>query len=157
MAETVRTICDACYNEVDAPVIAVRETVDVRGVPITDEFWYPVCPLCGNRIGHAATMDRNFEKMYAAYREARDVPQPDEIVALRRRYGFSQRVLAAILGIGVASVQRYEGGALPSESHAELLRQARVPQVLRRRSRSTWGSGTESARCGPSSSRRPAG
>ena len=65
MAETVRTICDACYNEVDAPVIAVRETVDVRGVPITDEFWYPVCPLCGNRIGHAATMDRNFEKMYA--------------------------------------------------------------------------------------------
>ena len=135
MAETVRTICDACYNEVDAPVIAVRETVDVRGVPITDEFWYPVCPLCGNRIGHAATMDRNFEKMYAAYREARDVPQPDEIVALRRRYGFSQRVLAAILGIGVASVQRYEGGALPSESHAELLRQARDHQVLRERLR----------------------
>lgn len=136
MAETVRTICDGCYNEVDAPLIAVRETVDVRGIPITDEFWYPVCPLCGNRIGHAATMDRNFEKMYAAYREARNVPQPDEIVALRRRYGFSQRVFAAILGIGVASVQRYEGGALPSESHAELLRQARDPQVLRERLRS---------------------
>ena len=136
MSEIVRTICDVCCNEVDAPVVAVRETVDVRGVSVTDEFWYPVCPLCGNRIGHAATMDRNFEKMYAAYREARDIPQPDEIVALRRRYGFSQRVFAAVLGIGVASVQRYEGGALPSESHAELLRQARDPQALRERLRS---------------------
>ncbi|OUO85700.1 type II TA system antitoxin MqsA family protein [Gordonibacter urolithinfaciens] len=135
MSETVRTVCDACYNEVDAPVVAVCETVDVRGVSVTDEFWYPICPLCGNRIGHAATMDRNFEKMYTAYREARDVPRPDEIVALRRRYGFSQRVFAAILGIGVASVQRYEGGALPSESHAELLRQARDPQILRERLR----------------------
>ena len=90
MSETVRTVCDACYNEVDAPVVAVCETVDVRGVSVTDEFWYPICPLCGNRIGHAATMDRNFEKMYTAYREARDVPRPDEIVALRRRYGFFQ-------------------------------------------------------------------
>ena len=135
MSETVRTVCDACYNEVDAPVVAVCETIDVRGVSVTDEFWYPICPLCGNRIGYAATMDRNFEKMYAAYREARDVPRPDEIVALRRRYGFSQRVFAAILGIGVASVQRYEGGALPSESHAELLRQARDPQILRERLR----------------------
>ena len=57
-------------------------------------------------------------------------------MALRRRYGFSQRVFAAVLGIGVASVQRYEGGALPSESHAELLRQARDPQALRERLRS---------------------
>ena len=131
----VKTFCMECGKAVDASVETVRETVDVRGLPITDSFEYAVCPVCGNRIPEPVFVDRNFEKMYAAYREARDVPQPDEIVALRRRYGFSQRVLAAILGIGVASVQRYEGGALPSESHAELLRQARDPQILRERLR----------------------
>lgn len=135
MSEVVHTVCDACYEEVDAPLSMVRETVDIRGVPITDEFVYPVCPSCGNRIGHAATMDRNFAKMYGAYREAAGIPQPDEIVALRRRYGFSQRVFAAVLGIGVASVQRYEGGALPSESHAELLRRARDRRFLLERLR----------------------
>lgn len=134
--DRVKTFCMECGKAVEASVETVRETVDVRGLPITDSFEYAVCPVCGNRIPEPVLVDRNFEKMYAAYREARNIPQPDEIVALRRRYGFSQRVLAAILGIGVASVQRYEGGALPSESHAELLRQARDPQVLRERLRS---------------------
>lgn len=46
---------------------------------------------------------------------------PEEIVALRKKYGFSQRVFAAILDIGVASLQRYERGCLASDSHAQLL------------------------------------
>ena len=73
--------------------------------------------------------------MYRAYREKLDIPQPEEIVALRKGYGFTQRVFAAILDIGVASLQRYEQGALASDSHAQLLRQARDPRFLRDRLR----------------------
>lgn len=134
---TVKTFCVECAREVEATIEKVRETVDVRGYPITDDFEYARCPECSSRVPEPVLVDRNFAKMYGAYRAARDIPQPDEIVALRQRYGFSQRVFAAILGIGIASVQRYEGGALPSESHAELLRQARDPQMLRERLRSS--------------------
>ncbi|WP_241963798.1 type II TA system antitoxin MqsA family protein [Gordonibacter sp. 28C] len=132
---TITTFCTECERQVEATIEAVRETIDVRGCAVTDDFEYAVCPYCENRIPEPVLVDRNFAKMYGAYREARGIPQPDEIVALRRRYGFSQRVFAAVLGVGVASVQRYEGGALPSESHAELLRRARDPRFLRERLR----------------------
>lgn len=132
---TITTFCTECERQVKATIEEVRETIDVRGCAVTDGFEYAVCPYCESRIPEPVLVDRNFAKMYGAYREAAGIPQPDEIVALRRRYGFSQRVFAAVLGIGVASVQRYEGGALPSESHAELLRRARDRRFLLERLR----------------------
>lgn len=71
--------------------------------------------------------------MYRAYRTKLDIPQPEEIVTLRKRCGLSQRVFAAILGIGVASLQRYERGSLATDSHAQLLRSARDPRFLKKR------------------------
>ena len=133
---TVNTFCVECGKQVEAPIEMIREAIDVRGFSVVGDFEYATCPCCAARIPDPTLVDRNFAKMYSAYRKAMDIPQPEEIVALRRRYGFSQRVFAALLGIGVASVQRYEAGALPSESHADLLRQARDPQVLRERLRS---------------------
>lgn len=130
MNDRVVTICDECFEEVEAEVKAARDTVEVRGVEVTDRFEQVVCPKCGSPIGYGPVVDRNFERMYRGYREACDIPQPEDIVALRQRYGLSQRVFAAILGLGVASVQRYEQGSLPSESHAELLRRARDPRFL---------------------------
>lgn len=132
---TITTFCTECERQVKATIEEIRETIDVRGCAVTDDFEYAVCPYCESRIPEPVLVDRNFAKMYGAYREAAGIPQPDEIVALRRRYGFSQRVFAAVLGIGVASVQRYEGGALPSESHAELLRRARDRRFLLERLR----------------------
>lgn len=132
---TITTFCTECERQVKATIEEVRETIDVRGCAVTGDFEYAVCPYCESRIPEPVLVDRNFAKMYGAYREAAGIPQPDEIVALRRRYGFSQRVFAAVLGIGVASVQRYEGGALPSESHAELLRRARDRRFLLERLR----------------------
>lgn len=133
MVEFVHAICDACFAEVDAPISIVRESVAVRGMPVTEDFEYPICPECGNRIGHAPTMDRNLEKQYRRYRDLRDIPQPEEIVALRKRYGFTQRAFAAVLDMGIASVQRYEHGALPTAAHAHLLRNMRDPRYARER------------------------
>lgn len=133
MKEVIHVLCPSCWEEVDAAVEVIHEQVDVRGTLIEGDFEYPLCPVCGERIGQAVIMDRNFEKMYRQYRDMLDIPQPEDIVALRKRYGFTQRVLAAILGIGVASLQRYERGCLATDAHAELLRNARDARFLKKR------------------------
>ena len=133
--ETMHTVCSECLREVDAAYVVEHEAVDIRGVSVEGEFKHLICPECGERIGQLDIAGRNLDKMYRAYREKLDIPQPEEIVALRKGYGFTQRVFAAILDIGVASLQRYEQGALASDSHAQLLRQARDPRFLRDRLR----------------------
>ena len=54
----------------------------------------------------------------------------DEIKEIRQRYGLSQRSFAQLLGIGPASIVRYEQGATPSKANANLIRAARNPQFM---------------------------
>lgn len=48
---------------------------------------------------------------------------PSEIVHFRERYGLSQRALAKLIGIGSATITRYEQGSLPTESINNLLQE----------------------------------
>lgn len=130
MTQTKRLLCPECWEEVDAEHVVRHETVEVRGVPIEDDFEHYICPKCGDSIGWAPIVDKGLHKLYRAYQEKMGLMQPEEIVALRKKYGFSQRVFAAILDIGVASLQRYERGCLASDSHAQLLANARDPRFL---------------------------
>ena len=59
---------------------------------------------------------------------------PDEIKRIRKKYGLTQQAFARLLGIGEASMVRYENGQPPSTS------------VCARRSRAA-GSGTPAASC----------
>ena len=54
----------------------------------------------------------------------------DEIKSIRMRYGLSQTSFALLLGIGPASIVRYEAGATPSKANANLIRAARNPQFM---------------------------
>lgn len=53
-----------------------------------------------------------------------------EIKDIRNRYGLSQKSFALLLGIGPASIVRYEQGAIPSKANANLIRAARNPQFM---------------------------
>lgn len=53
-----------------------------------------------------------------------------EIKDIRKTYGLSQRSFAALLGIGEASIARYETGATPSKANANLISAARHPQFI---------------------------
>ncbi|WP_245864842.1 type II TA system antitoxin MqsA family protein [Eggerthella timonensis] len=130
MEPVKRLLCEECWEEVDATYEMRHHVEDVRGVVVEVDIEHLICPKCGNSIGWAPLVDKGFEKLYRAYRDKAGVMQPEEIVALRKKYGFSQRVFAAILDIGVASLQRYERGCLASDSHAQLLANARDPRFL---------------------------
>ena len=53
-----------------------------------------------------------------------------EIKEIRSQYGLSQKSFALLLGIGPASMVRYEQGATPSKANANLIRAARIPQFM---------------------------
>lgn len=53
-----------------------------------------------------------------------------EIKDIRARYGLSQKSFARILGLGEASVARYEAGQTPSKANANLIRAAKIPRFM---------------------------
>lgn len=68
-----------------------------------------------------ADEENKFQEAYRKYRELNALLQPEEIKAIREKYGLSQRALARFLGWGEITVQRYETGALQSNAHNFLL------------------------------------
>lgn len=54
----------------------------------------------------------------------------EEIKEIRGRYGLSQRSFAQLLGIGPASMVRYEQGVTPTKANANLIRAAKNPQFM---------------------------
>lgn len=129
----IATFCTECFEDVSALVETVHETVDIRGTLVEVDNDYPICPRCGERIAESGLMDGNLARQYDAYRQKNGIPDASELVSLRKRYGMSQRQLAALLGFGLASIQRYEKGTLPTDAHARLLRLLRNPREVRER------------------------
>lgn len=54
----------------------------------------------------------------------------EEIKAIRGKYGLSQQSFARLLGIGEASMVRYESGQKPSKANANLIRAANHPAFM---------------------------
>ena len=55
---------------------------------------------------------------------------PEEIKSIRAQYGLTQKSFALLLGIGPASIVRYEQGTTPSKANANLIRAARHPEFM---------------------------
>lgn len=127
--------CETCFHDVEADVTEALESATVRGVTVSALCAHVICPHCGSRIADPALTDANLARIYTAFRDLQNIPQPQELRALRERYGLSQRQFALLIGIGLASLQRYEQGSLPSESHAEILRNAFDLRYLKKRLR----------------------
>lgn len=60
---------------------------------------------------------------FERYRANNNIVGYKDIVDFRKKYNLSQRALARLLGIGSATVARYEKGALPTESLSNLLKE----------------------------------
>lgn len=55
---------------------------------------------------------------------------PQEIKRIRKKYGLSQKAFARLLGIGEASMARYERGKEPTRANANLIRAADNPTFV---------------------------
>lgn len=121
MIEMKKYTCEIC-GPIHATHTEVRnETYPVKGENIAVNSLFRICDTCD-----AIVYDRELDSAallmaFDIYRAKHGLITPDEIVHMRTCYGLSQRNLATLIGVGEASINRYENGSLPDSAHSQLL------------------------------------
>jgi putative zinc finger/helix-turn-helix YgiT family protein len=117
-----RALCANCEKETVFERIIKKEVFDVRGEPITVDVEYTKCQECDDEVLTPTANHDPFEAAYREYRRKHTLLQPEEITGWRKSHHLSQVELAKLVGFGIATLNRYENGALQNESHERLLR-----------------------------------
>ncbi len=118
----MKNFCPNCEKDTEQETINKVSEINVRGELIKIDLNYYLCKECGEdyEIPHP-----DYDPVNLAFREFRrrkGMLQPEEIKEFRNELGLTQRELSEILRIGIASVNRYENGALQSEGHDRSIR-----------------------------------
>ena len=120
--------CPLCGNTHQVIRKTVMATALIKGeqVPYEQETW--LCdnsPSDENEFVPAQVMDENLNRARNAYRKAHGLLQSQEIVAIRKEYGLTQKELAKLLGWGEATIARYETKFIQEQAHDVILQSLR--------------------------------
>lgn len=104
----------------------------VHGTTVTVREEVQLCAVCGEEEYSYAQALAAERRAAEIYREQNGFLHPDEIVAMRRRWGVTQTQLETALGLGRKTVARWEGArVLQTRALDNLLRTIdRFPAVL---------------------------
>ncbi len=97
-------------------------------IPIHMEYYH--CEECGEDFEFPRPEYDPLDAAYREYRNRKGMVQPEEIKKIRKELGLTQKELSEILGIGIATLNRYENGALQSEAHDQAIRLSMQPANL---------------------------
>jgi len=86
---------------------------------------------CGEVFEAPGQLDANLDAAREAYSRLYEAPKPEELVALRARYGASQKAFSIILGFGELTMNSYENGATPDSTNRLLLKLAAKPHIFK--------------------------
>lgn len=116
-----KAFCPKCNRKVE---YTTRKNLieEYKNVKVNVEENIAVCSECGEDIFISEIERDNLKRLYDKYRELTGIISPEDIVKFREKYNISQREIVAILGWGKMTVNRYERGALPSQSHSDILK-----------------------------------
>ena len=124
--------CDECGNEENYEIIHKTEEVTIKDVTFENEHEYCQCSVCKELYEPLDDADKNIKSDYEKYREIKYLLSPEEITFIRKKYGFSQRRFAELLGISHSALSRIENGALQTEYQNNLFLMASVPEAIKR-------------------------
>ena len=130
MEETTSDFCPNCEKE--SPLTWVRKTedFDVRGEPIAVQVEFARCQACGEEFENSRSALDPYAAAYRAYRARKGMLQPEEIREFWTKHGLTQKEFGELLGIGMATLIRYENGALQSEAPNRAIELAIEPGAL---------------------------
>ena len=116
--------CPDCEKESSLSLIQTTEGFNIRGEAIPVEVEYYKCQECGEEFDISKPDYDPYEVAYREYRRRKGLLQPDEIRLFRIERGLTQKEFSHLLGIGIATLNRYENGALQSEAHDRVMKLA---------------------------------
>jgi putative zinc finger/helix-turn-helix YgiT family protein len=122
--------CPYCEKETELRRKQATQEIAIRGELIPIEQDYMQCLEC-----HQEFVDPNINidplpAAYEEYRRRKGMVQPRQIRSFREKHGLSQQDLSRLSGIGMATLSRYENGALQDETHDTILQLIMEPRNL---------------------------
>ncbi|KHO61654.1 XRE family transcriptional regulator [Thermoanaerobacter sp. YS13] len=128
----MKKFCPVCGKEQETEVIEKEEISTVRGDEIKALAKIRICSVCGEELFDEELEEENIQRVYDIYRKKHGILSPEEIKGIRESYGLSQRAFAKLLGIGEASIARYETGALPEKSLSNMIMLLKDPKNMKK-------------------------
>ncbi len=128
--DRVSGLCSNCEKKTELEVITKEEVIKVRKEPTKVEIQFCRCTQCGDEVFDPNLNQDPVDLAYRAYRRNHGLLQPEEIKDWRKAHKLTQGELAKLLGLGKATISRYENGTLQDEPHEKLLRLAMDPANL---------------------------
>jgi putative zinc finger/helix-turn-helix YgiT family protein len=120
-------ICPNCERVTPLLEVDREEEYIIRGEPIHIKVHLFQCTICGEEFEDPQFPNNAIEEAYQEYRKRKGMVQPQEICAFRKKFGLTQNELSKLLGLGGATLSRYENGALQSDAHDRILRMVMQP------------------------------
>ncbi len=116
-----KAYCDNCKEKVN---YSIREKIikEYKGYEVNVIEKIGRCNVCEKDLYIPEIENENFKNLYNKYRELANIISAEEIIKFRDRYNISQRELTSIFSWGKMTINRYERGAIPSQSHNDLLK-----------------------------------
>ena len=90
------------------------------------------CQDTGEQFENESFANLNFNQLVNQYRVKYNIPFPDQISAIRKKYHLSAAKMSEILGFGTNGYRNYEGGEVPNQSNAKLIQLADDPHEFRK-------------------------
>ncbi len=115
----------------------VKEVFDVEEREFRKEKYlvhvrYYLCEGTGEQFTTTEQDALFCDDLYSQYRNAHNIPFPDEIRAIREHYGLNYAQMSRIMGFGINQWKQYEDGTVPSESNARLILAVREKEGMLR-------------------------
>ena len=107
-----------------------RRSMHFRKETFEVVFHYYKCEDSGEQFTTTALDEVNMNQVYNQYRDKFNIPFPDEIIRIRKKYGLPAAKMSELLGFGVNSYRQYEAGEIPSVANAKLIQMVDDPKTF---------------------------
>jgi len=124
--------CPVCESTREIEIRSENKEITIRNEPVRFKMDYRKCNKCGEEFVISGVDKDPLEEVYRRYREKHKMLQPEDIRSFRVKYHLTQGELANLLGLGGATISRYEHGKLQDETHDKLLKLAMDCENLRK-------------------------
>jgi len=102
-----------------------------RKEEFTVVYHFYLCEETSEKFTSTELDELNINQLYNEYRHKYNLPFPDEIEAIRKKYGLSAVKMSEALGFGVNIYRNYETGEVPNESNGKLIKLANDPKIFK--------------------------
>lgn len=117
-----RKLCLICMEEHEVDTVQVIDTEIFKDQEVAFTATYEYCSNAEEFLETEAMIKANSLAMKDAYRSKAGLLTSGEIIAIRERFGVSQKDFSEILNWGGATIARYESHQVQSQVHDDVLR-----------------------------------